>query len=193
MATHPMLERDAVILAQDPTPFRFHNEYAVLDEHGERVGVLTATRPGSLSPVLRLGGDVEVLLPVTLELRDLSAALVLRISKRWGRMVAHVADGDGASLGCVRRRWRPGRRRFELVADHRKVGEVRAENWRATEFAVVDEAGRELARAEKQRAEGPGGEGARYLIQIPQQASEPLRALAVGAALALEAVVPHDT
>lgn len=134
-----------------------------------------------------------MLLPVTLELRDASRTLVLRMSKPWGRLVTRVARGDGKYLGCVRRRWRPGKARFEAVADDGTAGQVRATNWRATDFVVVD--AHEVARAEKQqRAEEAGAPLASadgYLIRIDPQATEPLRSLAVGAALALEVVVPH--
>lgn len=50
-----MLEREALVLARRPKVLDFHNEYAVLDEHGTYIGVVTETRPAALASRLRLG------------------------------------------------------------------------------------------------------------------------------------------
>ncbi len=196
MKASSMLQRDALILQRPAIEGTFRNEYAVLDERARRIGTLTETRPAALGSRLGLAVADLPLLPITLELRDESGVRVVRMAKRWGRMVTHVTGGDGSPLGCVRRRWRLGKSRFELVSDHTTVGQVRAQNWRATEFTVVDAKGSALVRAEKQRRvvddQDPAAANAeRYLIRIEKDAAEPLRSFAVGAALALEAVVPH--
>lgn len=196
MKAASMLERDALILQRPAIEGTFRNEYAVLDERGKRIGTLTETRPAVLGSRLGLAVADLPLLPITLELQDESGLPVVRMAKRWGRTVTHVTRGDGSPLGCVRRRWRLGKSRFELVSDGTTVGQVRAQNWRATEFTVVDAKGRELARAEKQRRavghqDPPKANVERYLIRVDDHAAEPLRSFAVGAALALEAVVPH--
>ncbi|MDQ4071704.1 MAG: phospholipid scramblase family protein [Actinomycetota bacterium] len=196
MKAASMLERDALILQRPAIEGTFRNEYAVLDERGKRIGTLTETRPAALGSRLGLAVAGLPLLPITLELQDEFGAPVVEMAKPWGRMVTHVTRGDGSPLGCVRRRWRLGKSRFELVSDDTTVGQVRAQNWRATEFTVVDAKGSALARAEKQRRvvddRDPAEVNAeRYLIRIDEHAAEPLRSLAVGAALALEAVVPH--
>lgn len=190
----PILEREALVLEQRARVRDVRNEYAVLDQGGERLGTVTESRQAALASLMRLSRADLVLLPVTLELRDAEGTLVLRMSKPWGRVVSHVERGDGTSLGSMRRRWRLGKVRFELVAENERVAMVHAKNWRASDFTIVDVTGRELARAERQRggvAVGSPTDADYYLIRIHHERDEPLRSLAVGAALALEAVVPH--
>lgn len=195
METPTILRREVLVLRRPAVQSGFRNEYAVLDEHGERIGTLTETRPAALGSRLGLAVADLPLLPVTLELKDESGVSVLQMSKPWGRMATHVARGDGTPLGCVRRRWRLGKSRFELVSEDRTVGRVRAQNWRATEFTLVDASGRKLAGAEKLRPPvdqaHSGAHVDEYVIRIDDAAAEPLRTFAVGSALALEAVVPH--
>lgn len=115
--------------------------------------------------------------------------------KPWGRMVTHVALGEGTPFGCVRRRWRLGTPQFELVRDDKRVGLVRAQNWRSREFTLVDEKGGKLASAQRRRPAGNAdpvpGDADQYLIGIVEDADQRLRSFALGAVLALEAVVPH--
>lgn len=195
MSDPSMLCRDVLVLHRPAIVCRFRTEYAVLDEHEARIGTLTESRPTAVGARLGLAVADLPLLPVSLELQDSSGTSVLRMSKSWGRTVTHVTRGDGSPLGCVRRRLRLGRPRFDLVSEDRRVGELRGQTWRATAFTVIDMHGTELARAQKHRPpvkdQDPAADTDRYVIRIGHCAAEPLRSFAVGAILALDTVVPH--
>ncbi|HET9007722.1 MAG TPA: phospholipid scramblase-related protein [Actinomycetes bacterium] len=103
-----------------------------------------------------------------------------------------VVRPDGVVLGEITKQIRLGRARFTLL-DPRgaRLGEVRARNWRAKDFSVLDGAGQPIARVTKRWA------GLRelftdadtYVVEVSPAAVDPLRSLAVATCLVIDVVM----
>jgi uncharacterized protein YxjI len=141
----------------------------------------------------RVFSNLDVTLPMELEIRDVDGVLALRLHKPWFRMAVSVTAGDGTPLGSISKKIRLGKARFTLADPAgAAVGEVRAEGWTARNFAIMDASGQEVARVAKQWA-GLAREmftdADHYVVHISPSAQGPMRGLAVGAAWAIDIVM----
>ncbi len=190
----PLLDRPAIVVKQRRKLFELVNEYDLLDPAtGEPVGAVRQVRQGAVAVLLRVFSDLDVALPTTLEVRDADGALVLTCHKPWFRWATAVTAGDGTLLGTVTKQIRLGKARFGITGgDGAAAGELRALNWRAKDFTVVDTADREVARVTK-KWRGALTElftdADTYVVELPETTDEPLRSLAVGAVFAVDVVM----
>jgi uncharacterized protein YxjI len=89
-----------------------------------------------------------------------------------------------------------GKIRFDLVdATGQTLGQIRAENWRAWNFAIVDSTDREVARITKKwkgvvRAAFTTAD--HYIVEIDPSLQGDLRLLVVGAAAAVDTALKQD-
>ena len=170
------------------------NEYDLLDPgSGEAVGSVRQVRQGALALLLRLFSDLDVALPTTLEVRDGDGRIALTCHKPWFRWATTVSDADGRQLGVVSKRVRLGKARFGITGpDGADLGELRAQNWRAKDFVVVDTAEREVGRVSK-KWRGALTElltdADTYVLEVPESTPEPMRSLAMGAVFAVDVVM----
>jgi uncharacterized protein YxjI len=181
-----LLDRDVLVVTQKTKLFELRNQYTLGDLSGERVGSVEQVGQSPLTVLARVFSDLDIALPVRLEVRDAAGALVLTIAKPWLRL---RADVSGGASGSVVKRIRLGKARFELLAaGGEMVGEVRADNWRAKDFTVLDAGGQRVARVTKQwsgLARELFTDADTYVIDLGI-ATEPLRSLTLAAALAVD-------
>jgi hypothetical protein len=70
MESPPLLRRQGVGIHQRRKRFEMRNEYTLVDEHGHRIGTANQERQGWMALVLRMFSDLDVALPMTIEVRD---------------------------------------------------------------------------------------------------------------------------
>lgn len=195
MTAH-LFDQPTLVVEQIRKIFEMRNQYRIFDETGAQVGAVEQTQQSALTFLARLGTDLDVYLPVTLEVTDASGSTVLVLHKPWFQRTVQVSRPDGTVVGTIRKRIRLGKARFTLADDSgTEVGEVRAENWRARDFAVVDTSGTEVARAAKQwrgLATEMFTDADTYVVKVQPEAQEPLRSLALGASLAIDLVLKQN-
>ena len=188
----PLIAQPLVQVRQRAKLFELRNQYELLDDAGAPIGAVQQVRQSPLAVIARIASDLDVALPVELEVSD-GDAVVLTLRKPWFRMAVHVTDAFGSSVGTVTKRVRMGKARFRLAdPTGRPFGEVRAENWRARDFSVLDVNGREVARVTKRWA-GFAREmftdADHYAIQLSDDLVDPLRSLAFAAPFAVDLVM----
>lgn len=191
----PLLSQPTLVVEQIRKIFELRNQYRIFDESGQQVGAVEQAQQSPLAFLARLGTDLDVFLPVTLHVTDASGAAVLLLHKPWFQRTVQVSRPDGSTVGTIRKRIRLGKARFTLDAGGQEVGEVRAENWRAKDFAVVDASGGEVARAAKQwrgLATELFTDADTYVVRIEPSTAEPLRSLALAATLAIDLVLKQS-
>ncbi|MFP3913449.1 MAG: LURP-one-related/scramblase family protein [Actinomycetota bacterium] len=192
MATS-LMETETLVVEQRRKLFEMRNQYRVFDEDGAQIGAVEQEAQSAFTFLARLGTDMDVALPVTLRVEEGEGLPVLVLHKPWFRMTMSVSRPDGTRLGHVAKRIRLGKARFTLSdASGSEIGEVRAENWRAKDFAVVDTSGNEVARATKKwrgLATEMFTDADTYVVELSPQVSDPLRSLALSAALAIDVVL----
>lgn len=192
MATS-VLQAPTIVVEQRRKFFEMRNQYRIFDETGSQIGAMEQEKQSALAFLARLGGDLDVALPVTLNVLDSDGAPILVFHKPWFSMALHVSKPDGMRLGTISKRIRLGKARFNLVdTSGSEVGEVRAENWRARDFGVFDAAGTEVARVTKKwrgLATEVFTDADTYVVNLNQNVSDPLRSLTLAASLAIDLVM----
>jgi uncharacterized protein YxjI len=191
MTTVPLLDGQAIGVRQRRKFFELRNQYDLLDESGATVGVIEQVGQSPFTFLARLFSDLDVMLPVTLEVKDASGAALLRVHKAWFRLQVDATDpASGSRIGSVRKRLRLGKASFDVTTpDGRLVGTLKAQNWRARDFALVDGQQRELARVTKQwrgLLTELATDADSYAITFPPDADASTRRLALAAALSVD-------
>ena len=187
-----LLAQQVLIVKQKLKLVELRNDYAVLDPGGRQIGAVFQATQSPLAFLARVFTSWDVTLPITLHILGPGAVTELIVHKPWFTWRCQVVRPDGVVLGEITKQIRLGRARFTLL-DPRgaRLGEVRARNWRAKDFSVLDGAGQPIARVTKRWA------GLRelftdadtYVVEVSPAAVDPLRSLAVATCLVIDVVM----
>lgn len=184
------------VIEQKRKFFEMRNQYRIFDEAGTHIGAVEQIAQSPLAIIARFGTDMDAMLPTTFELTDASGTPLLRMHKPWFRLTLTVTRPDGTSVGSIAKRIRMGKARFTLTDQAgTEVGEVRAQNWRAKDFTITDQAGNEVATATKKwrgLATEMFTDADTYMVSVQPYATEPLRSLAVAAALTIDVILKQS-
>jgi Scramblase len=187
-----LLAQQVLVVKQKLKLIELRNDYAVLDQHGRQIGAVVQATQSPLAFLARVFTSWDVALPITLHILGPGAMTELVVHKPWFTWRCQVVRPDGLALGEITKQVRLGKARFALL-DPRgaRLGEVRAHDWRAKDFSVLDGAGQPIARVTKRWA------GLRelftdadsYVIEVSPYAVDPLRSLAVATCLVIDVVM----
>ena len=188
-----LLDHSVFVVEQKRKFFELRNQYRIFDESGAQIGAIEQTKQSPLTFLARLGTDLDVALPVTLQLTDASGQPVLVMHKPWFRMTLLVSRPDGSPVGSIRKLIRLGKARFALTdPSGTEVGALQAQNWRARDFAISDQSGAEVAKVTKKwrgLATEVFTDADTYVISLQPSAMEPVKSLAFGASLAIDVIM----
>lgn len=192
MASTELLEQDAIVVEQVRKLFEMRNQYGLFATDGRRIGQIEQVEQSPFQFLLRFFSDLDVALPTTLAIEDAAGEPLLRLHKPWFRWEVQVERADGTPVGAIRKRVRLGKARFTLVGPTgAPAGEVHAQNWRARDFAVNDPGGRTVANVTKKwrgLATEVFTDADTYVVELGST-TEPMRSLALAAALAVDVVM----
>lgn len=189
-----LLDREAVVVEQKRKLFELRNQYGLFSPDGQRIGTVEQVRQGALTLLARVLSDLDVMLPVSLAVTQDGGdgTPVLEIAKPWFRLRTRVQGPDGAPLGTIRKRFRLGKARFSIEDPAGlPLGEVRADNWRARDFTVLDANGQEVARVTKKwrgLLTEAFTDADTYVVDLGDT-REPMRSLALASALSVDLVM----
>jgi uncharacterized protein YxjI len=187
-----LLDAPAVGVRQRRKFFELRNQYDLIDAEGRVVGVVEQVDQSPFTFLTRLFSDLDVSLPVSLEVKTAGGDVVVRLRKGWFRLQVDVVDGrTGSNVGSVRKRIRLGKASFDVsTPDGRLVGSLRAENWRARDFVLVTaDGGREVGRVTKQwrgLLTEVATDADSYAVTFASDASPAERQLTLAAALSVD-------
>ena len=187
-----LLEHERLIVNQKAKLIELTNEYRIRDEQGNEVGVIRQEGQSKARKVLRLVSKIDSVLPVTLSVYDAAGQKVagLRRGATVWKSKLEVTDGSGTVVGRLAQQNMVGKVRFSIEGvGGMPLGELRAENWRAWDFSIVDTAGTEVARITKKWA-GLGKEmfttADNYVVELTPRATGPLRVIVLAAAAGVD-------
>ena len=170
--------------------FEMRNQYELTDDAGQKIGLVEQVGQSPFQFAARLFSDLDVALPVTLQVLDGAGAVAFRVHKPWFRYRVEVTDGEGRPIGFVAKRVRLGKAVFDLLdGNGQPLGQMRAENWRARDFRVEGPSSVEVARVTKQwrgLATEMLTDADSYAVTFPSTTAEPIRSLALAAALSVD-------
>lgn len=192
MAITGLLDHDAIVVEQVRRFVEMRNQYGLYSTDGERIGAIEQVGQSPLHVLVRFFSDLDVALPTTLAIEDSTGRAVLRLHKPWFRRQVAVQRADGTELGSIAKQIRLGKARFLLSGPGGvELGELQAQNWRARDFTIVDSAGRQIANVTKQfrgLVTEAFTDADTYVVSLGAS-QEPLRSLALAAALAVDVIM----
>jgi uncharacterized protein YxjI len=173
------------------------NEYGIFDQTGRRLGAVRQVGQSTARKALRLVSSLDQFLTHRLEVVDADGAPALALTRPAkvfkSRIV--VEDAEGRQVGEILQENMVGKINFGLHAGGRRIGAIKAENWRAWNFSITDDAGTEVARITKTwegLAKTVFTTADNYVVQIHRPLDEPLRSLVVASALGVDTALKQD-
>lgn len=192
-----LFDQQVLVVNQKAKLIEVTNEYRVFDQQGNTVGSVVQVGQSALRKVLRFVSSIDQYLTHRLEIRDAHGQpqLLLTRPAKFIKSRVLVQRPDGQPVGEIVQQNAIGKINFAIMADGRKVGAIKAENWRAWNFAIVDHNDAEIARITKTwegLAKTMFTTADNYVLQIHYQLSEPLLSLVVATALTVDTALKQD-
>ena len=192
-----LLTRDVLVINQKAKLIELTNEYRILDQDGNEIGVIREEGQSKARKVLRALTKVDQYLTHRLSVYDVSGTKVVQLVRpaKFMKSTVEVSDGSGNAVGKIVQQNIVGKKRFGLEAGGSSVGSIDAENWRAWDFAIHDTTGREVGRITKKWA-GILKEGFttadNYILNVSAPVSPTLRLLMVASAAGVDIALKQD-
>ncbi|MFC9944850.1 phospholipid scramblase-related protein [Streptomyces pratensis] len=195
--TGSLFNQQVLVVNQKAKLIELTNEYSVFDQQGNTVGSVAQVGQSSFRKVLRFVSSIDQYLTHRLEIRDAygQPQLLLTRPAKFIKSRVVVQRPDGQPVGEIVQQNAIGKINFAIMVDGQQVGAIKAENWRAWNFAIVDHNDAEIARITKTwegLAKTMFTTADNYVLQIHYQLPEPLLSLVVATALTVDTALKQD-
>ena len=150
-----LLSYNRIFVNQKGKLIEVTNEYHIRDENGNDIGMIRQEGQNALKKVLRLFSKLDQYFTHHYAVYDESGAPVMRMTRprKFMKSRVLVAHGHGRPAGEIVQENVFGKIRFGIQDPAgAPLGQIRAENWRAWNFAIVDTNEQERARITKKWA-----------------------------------------
>ncbi|MGW1561282.1 phospholipid scramblase-related protein [Streptomyces sp. NPDC002144] len=193
-----LFSEPVLVVNQKAKLIELTNEYTVMDQNGHQIGSVTEVGQSTLKKVARFVSSLDQFMTHRLEIRDAHGQpqLVLTRPAKVFKSRVVVSRPDGSPVGEIVQQNMIGKINFAMTVDGQQVGAIKAENWRAWNFAIVDHAENEVARITKTwegLAKTMFTTADNYVLQIHYQLPEPLLSLVVATALTVDTALKQDS
>ncbi|GAA3477200.1 phospholipid scramblase-related protein [Streptomyces yanii] len=192
-----LFNQQVLVVNQKAKLIEVTNEYRVFDQQGNTIGSVTQVGQSALRKVLRFVSSIDQYLTHKLEIRDAygQPQLLLTRPAKFIKSRVIVQRPDGQPVGEIVQQNAIGKINFAIMVDGQQIGAIKAENWRAWNFAIVDHNDAEIARITKTwegLAKTMFTTADNYVLQIHYQLPEPLLSLVVATALTVDTALKQD-
>ncbi|MFI8086580.1 LURP-one-related/scramblase family protein [Kitasatospora sp. NPDC086009] len=192
-----LFSEPVLVVNQKAKLIELTNEYAVFDQHGAALGSVVQVGQSALRKVVRLLSSLDQYLTHKLEIRDAQGSPVLLLTRPAKLIKSRVIvqRPDGQEVGQIVQQNAIGKINFAMEVGGQKIGAVKAENWRAWNFSIVDETDTEIARITKTwegLAKTMFTTADNYVLQIHRPLADPLLSLVVATALTVDTALKQD-
>lgn len=192
-----LFSEPVLVVNQKAKLIELTNEYKVMDQNGNQLGSVVQVGQSWFRKIVRFLYSIDQFMKIRLEIRDAYGQPVMLLT-RPGKIFKSrviVERADGQPVGEIVQQNVFGKINFAMNVNGRQVGAIKAENWRAWNFAIVDHAGNEVARITKTwegLAKTMFTTADNYVLQIHYQLPEPLLSLVVATALTVDTALKQD-
>ncbi|WP_327371352.1 phospholipid scramblase-related protein [Streptomyces sp. NBC_01217] len=192
-----LFNQQVLVVNQKAKLIEVTNEYSVFDQQGNTIGSVVQVGQSALRKVLRFVSSIDQYLTHRLEIRDAygQPQLLLTRPAKFIKSRVIVQRPDGQPVGEIVQQNAIGKINFAIMVDGQRIGAIKAENWRAWNFAIVDHNDAEIARITKTwegLAKTLFTTADNYVLQIHYQLPEPLLSLVVATALTVDTALKQD-
>ncbi|MCM2410472.1 phospholipid scramblase-related protein [Streptomyces sp. RKAG290] len=192
-----LFNQQVLVVNQKAKLIEVTNEYSVFDQQGNTVGSVVQVGQGAFRKILRFLTSIDQYLTHRLEIRDAygQPQLLLTRPAKFIKSRVIVQRPDGGQVGEIVQQNAIGKINFAIMVDGQQIGAIKAENWRAWNFAIVDHNDAEIARITKTwegLAKTLFTTADNYVLQIHYQLPEPLLSLVVATALTVDTALKQD-
>lgn len=193
-----LLNASRLVINQKVKLVELTNEYKIFDELGNEIGKIQQEGQTLLKKAARLVSSLDQFMTHSLSVYDQAGTKVLELvrPRKVFKSKLEVMGGDGRAAGQIVQKNVFGKIRFDLVAsDGRTVGQIRAENWRAWDFAIVDETEREVGRITKKwegLMKNVFTTADNYVLEIEPGVTGDLRLLMLASAAGVDTALKQD-
>lgn len=194
-----LLNASRLVINQKTKLVELTNEYKIFDELGNEIGKIQQEGQTFLKKAARLVSSLDQFMTHSLSVYDQAGTKVLKLvrPRKMFKSKLEVTSGDGRAAGQIVQKNVFGKIRFDLVAsDGRSVGQIRAENWRAWDFAIVDETEREVGRITKKwegLMKNVFTTADNYVLEIESGVTGDLRLLMLASAAGVDTALKQDS
>lgn len=194
-----LLARNQLFFSQKAKFIELTSEFRIADELGNPVGFVRQEGQSKAKKVLRLVSSLDQFLTHHLVVYDADGSKVCALTRpaKFMKSKVLVEDATGQQVGVIQQQNVIGKIRFTYEDPKGVVlGEVNAENWRAWNFSILDDAGTQVGRITKKWA-GAGRElfttADNYLFELTGDVSAPFRILALASAAGIDLALKQDS
>ena len=174
------------------------NQYAVFDQQGRQIASVVEVGQSTVKKVARVLTSLDQYMTHKLEVRDPAGNVQLMLTRpaKFIKSKVVVARPDGSEIGQIVQQNAIGKIRFGLMVGEQQIGMIKAENWRAWNFAIVDHNDVEVARITKTwegvlRTMFTSADN--YVVQLHHRLPDPLLSLVVASALTVDTALKQDS
>jgi hypothetical protein len=193
-----LLGASILVVSQVPKVVEVVTEHEVYGGDGRRVATIRQVNQSMWKRFFRLVTPYDQFFTHRFDVLDPDGRRVLHILRPWKVFYTrvYVFDGDGKQLGTIRQENVFFKIRFSMeTPEGQVVGHVRAQNWRAWDFSIVDHVEREVATVFKSwegwtRAALTRSDS--YVVRVERPLDEPLRSLTIAASLTVDLALKQD-
>ncbi|MFC0602845.1 phospholipid scramblase-related protein [Streptomyces palmae] len=192
-----LFSEPVLVVNQKAKLIELTNEYSVFDQHGQTLGTVVEVGQSALKKVARFVSSLDQFMTHTLEIRDASGQpqLVLTRPRKFMKSRVLVQRPDGQPVGEIVQQNVIGKINFSIESGGQTLGAIKAENWRAWNFAIVDHTDTEVARITKTwegLAKTMFTTADNYVLQIHRPLQDPLLSLVIATALTVDTALKQD-
>ena len=193
-----LLEAPRLVINQKAKLIELTNQFMIRDEQGNELGYVQQEGQSTLRKALRFVSSIDQFLTHRLAIYNADGSKVAQMTRpaKIFKSRLEVEDGTGRKVGEIVQKNVFGKIRFDLVGSSgQTLGEIKAENWRAWDFAIVDQSGREVGRIDKKFvgvAKALFTTADNYVVDISPDLQGDFRLLAVTAASAVDTALKQD-
>ncbi|MEV2216749.1 phospholipid scramblase-related protein [Streptomyces sp. NPDC050997] len=193
-----LFSEPVLVVNQKAKLIELTNEYKVMDQNGNQLGSVVQVGQSALKKILRFVASIDQFLTHKLEIRDAYGQPVLLLTRpaKFLKSRVIVQRPDGSPVGEIVQQNMIGKINFAMNVNGQQVGAIKAENWRAWNFVIVDHTESEVARITKTwegLAKTMFTTADNYVLQIHHQLPEPLLSLVVATALTVDTALKQDS
>lgn len=193
-----VLTADRLVISQKAKLVELRNQYVIRDGEGREIGFIEQEGQSRIKKIARLVTNVDQFLTHRLAVYGADGHKLLQMTRprKIFKSRLKVEEGSGRPVGEIVQRNVFGKISFDLVGfQGTTLGRIKAENWRAWDFSIVDAAGTEVGRIDKKFVgvlKAVFTTADNYIVDIDSSLDGDLRLLTIAAAAAVDTALKQD-